>query len=167
MQVLDIGCGPGFITLGLAEAVVPGEVVGIDMQQSQVQRARDLATEHGVANVHFEVGDAYGLPFPDHSFDAVFAHAVLLHLREPVRALAEMRRVLRKGGIAGVREADHGTMLFAPATPLLDEWLALMNRKLLHLGGNPFEGRRLRRLLMDAGFARAEMTSSTHTAGSH
>src|SRR5215471_8470817 len=66
MRMLDVGCGPGSITLGLAEVVAPGEVVGIDMQQSQVQQARDLAVERGFANVRFEVGDAYHLPFPDH-----------------------------------------------------------------------------------------------------
>jgi ubiquinone/menaquinone biosynthesis C-methylase UbiE len=66
MCLLDVGCGPGSITLGLADAVVTGELVGIDMQQSQVQQARHRAVERGVANVRFEVGDAYRLPFPDH-----------------------------------------------------------------------------------------------------
>ena len=122
MQVLDVGCGPGSITVGLAEVVAPAEVVGIDVQQSQVQRAHDLAVERGIANVRFEVGDAYGLPFSDHSFDAAFAHTILIHLREPERALAEIRRVLRPGGIAGVREPDFGTMLFAPE-PLLGSGL--------------------------------------------
>ena len=53
----------------------------------------------GVTNAHFEVADVYSLPFPDGFFDAVFAHAVLMHLREPVRALEEVRRVLRPGGM--------------------------------------------------------------------
>ncbi len=166
MQVLDVGCGPGSITLGLADAVVPGEVVGIDMQQSQVQRARDRAVEHGVSNVRFEVGDAYRLPFTDRSFDAVFAHTILMHLREPVRALAEMRRVLRPSGIAGVRDPDYGTMLFAPAHPRLEQWLALMIRLRQHSGGYPFVGRRLRRLLLEAGFVRAEASASVFSAGS-
>jgi ubiquinone/menaquinone biosynthesis C-methylase UbiE len=117
MRVLDVGCGPGSITVGLAEVVAPGEVVGIDVQQSQVERARDLAVERGVANVRFEVGDVYRLPFLDHSFDAVFAHTVLMHLQEPVRALAEARRVLRPGGITGVRDPDYGTMLSLPRRP--------------------------------------------------
>jgi len=165
-HVLDVGCGPGAITLGLAEAVVPGEVVGIDMQQSQVQRARDLATERGIANVHFEVGDAYRLPFPDRAFDAVFAHTVLMHLGEPVRALAEMRRVLRPGGIVGVRDPDFETMLFAPTTPLLEQWLALMIRLRQHSGAHSFVGRHLRRLLLEGGFERAEASASVWSAGS-
>jgi ubiquinone/menaquinone biosynthesis C-methylase UbiE len=166
MQVLDVGCGPGSITLGLAEVVVLGEVVGIDVQPSQVQRARDQAVQRGVANVRFDVGDAYRLPFPTRSFDAVFAHTVLMHLREPVRALSEMRRVLRPGGIVGVRDPDYGTMVFAPATPLLEQWLALMIRLRQHSGGDPFVGRHLRRLLLEGGFVRADASASVWNAGS-
>jgi len=98
MQLLDVGCGPGAITLGLAQTVAPGEVVGVDIQASQVDRARALAAERRITNARFEVADINRLPFPDGSFDAVFAHTVLMHLREPVRALEEMRRVLRPGG---------------------------------------------------------------------
>ena len=94
IRVLDLGCGPGSITLGLAEAVAPGEVVGVDFQPSQVAQAQALGAARGLMNVRFEVADVYRLPFPDGSFDAAFAHVVLMHLREPVRALAEMRRVL-------------------------------------------------------------------------
>lgn len=100
MRVLDLGCGPGSITLGLAETVAPGEVVGVDLQPSQVAQAQALGAARGMMNARFEVADVYRLPFPDGSFDAAFAHVVLMHLREPVRALAEMRRVLRPGGIA-------------------------------------------------------------------
>jgi ubiquinone/menaquinone biosynthesis C-methylase UbiE len=101
MRLLDLGCGPGSITLGLAEKVAPGEVVGVDLQPSQVAQAQELSAARGVKNVRFEIADVYRLPFPDASFDAVFAHVVLMHLREPVRALMEMRRVLRPGGIVG------------------------------------------------------------------
>jgi ubiquinone/menaquinone biosynthesis C-methylase UbiE len=100
MRVLDLGCGPGSITLGLAETVAPGEVIGVDLQPSQVAQAQALGAARGMMNARFEVADVYRLPFPDGSFDAAFAHVVLMHLREPVRALAEMRRVLRPGGIA-------------------------------------------------------------------
>ena len=96
MRVLDAGCGPGSITLGLATAVAPGEVVGIDAQPSLVEQARALAVQRSVTNVRFEVADVYDLPFPDGSFDAAFANTVLQHLREPVQALAELIRRLLK-----------------------------------------------------------------------
>src|SRR5262245_31619193 len=97
MPLLGRGCGPAFLTLGLAEVVAPGDVVGIDLQPAQVEQARALAGTRGVTNVGFEVADLYTLPFPDGAFDAVFAHTVVIGLREPVRALAELRRVLRPG----------------------------------------------------------------------
>jgi SAM-dependent methyltransferase len=59
MRLLDVGAGPGTITLGLANAVAPGEVVGIDIDSVQVERARSLAAEHQVVNVRFQTGDAY------------------------------------------------------------------------------------------------------------
>jgi SAM-dependent methyltransferase len=116
-------------------------------------------------NVRFEVADVYRLPFPDGSFDAVFAHAVLMHLREPVRALLEVRRVLRPGGIAGVRDSDWGGRIHAPATPLLEQWYALTVRVRQRNGGDPFMGRHHRRLLLEAGFARAEASVSVWSDG--
>ena len=129
------------------------------------QQAQALSAARGVMNARFEVADVYRLPFPDGSFDAVFAHAVLMHLREPVRALAEMRRVLRPGGIAGVRDWIGARRIHAPATPLLEEWYALTVRIRQRNGGDPFMGRHHRRLLLEAGFARAEASVSVSSAG--
>jgi ubiquinone/menaquinone biosynthesis C-methylase UbiE len=166
MRLLDVGCGPGSITLGLAEAVAPGQVVGIDVQSAQVEQARALARMRGIANVSFEVANAYRLPFPDDSFDAVFANGVVMHLRQPVQALAELFRVLRPGGIAGVRDPDWGSSLYAPMTPLLEHWLAVRAQARRHNGSDPFLGRHYRRLLLEAGFVRAEASASVESAGS-
>jgi len=62
MRVLDCGSGTGSITCDLAELVAPGEVVGLDLQPSQVERARTLARERGSDNVRSEVGSIYALP---------------------------------------------------------------------------------------------------------
>jgi ubiquinone/menaquinone biosynthesis C-methylase UbiE len=120
MRLLDSGCGIGSITIGLANAVAPGQVVGLDRDAEQVDRARALAAERGVANVRFEVGDVYTLPFPDASFDAVFAHQLLPWLREPVAALNEFRRVLTDNGVAGVRTIDPTFCVMDPVIPPLD-----------------------------------------------
>ena len=166
MRVLDVGGDPGSITLGLASAVPPGAVVGIDLQFAQVERARAEAAGRGGTNVRFEAGDVYEVPFSDGSFDAVFAHPVLMHLREPVRALTELRRVLRPGGIAGVRDPDRGAHLLAPTTPLLEQWHALRVRVRWHNGGDLFLGRHQRRLLLEAGFVWAEASVAVESAGS-
>ncbi|MFN8389959.1 MAG: methyltransferase domain-containing protein [Bdellovibrionota bacterium] len=165
MRVLDVGCGPGSMTLGFAEAVDPGDVVGVDVQPSQVAQAQALSATRGTKNIRFEAADAYELPFSDASFDAVFAYAVLWHLREPLRALAEIRRVLRPGGIVGICDCDWGGRIHAPMTPLLEQWYAVTIRVRQRNGGDPFSGRNERRLLLDAGFERAEASVSVWSGG--
>jgi SAM-dependent methyltransferase len=165
MAVLDVGCGPGSITLGLAAVVAPAEVVGVDLEPAQVEQARARAAERSVANARFEVANVYDLPFPNGAFDAVLIHTVLIGLREPVRALRELRRVLRPGGVVGVRDPDWGADLLAPTTPLLEQWWNVRWRVLKHNGGEAL-GRLLRGQLLEAGFARADAQATVSSAGS-
>jgi SAM-dependent methyltransferase len=156
MRVLDCGSGPGTITLGLAEAVAPGEVVGIDLSPIQVERGRALAVERGIDNARFEVGDIRHLPFADGTFDVAWASAVLMHLRDPVAALREMRRVVRPGGLLAVR--DHGYRLAEPRTPAVERYFALQSQIESATVGRPGQclGLQHRRLLLDAGCTRTE-----------
>src|SRR5262249_25721680 len=147
MHVLDCGCGPGSITLGLAHAVVPGSAIGIDLEVRQVAAARALATQQGVGNVTSEGATIHRLPFPDATFDAVFADNVLWHLREPLAALREMRRVLRRGGVVGIRDGEVGAEVLVPLTPHLARWQELWLRVLAHNGASPLYARHQRRLL--------------------
>lgn len=94
--VLDYGCGHGMAAIVLARR---GAVVaGFDLSPGYVCEARERAHANGVAGT-FVVADAEELPFPDRSFDAVWGNAVLHHL-DLARAGAELRRVLRPGGVA-------------------------------------------------------------------
>lgn len=155
MRLLDCGCGPGSITCGLAQAIAPGDAIGLDLSPSQVARARALAAALGVTNLHVLVGDAYRLPFADASFDVVFAHNVLEHLRDPLAALREMRRVLRPGGLVAIRDPDYGSLIWAPSTPLLDKASRLLLR-LRELAGSPYYARNQRAMLSEAGFVHIE-----------
>src|SRR5499425_656668 len=80
MRLLDIGCGPGSITRGLAERLAPGEVVGLDASADVLAIARDDGAASRLTNLRYQQGSAYALPFPDGSFDVVFAHQLLQHL---------------------------------------------------------------------------------------
>jgi ubiquinone/menaquinone biosynthesis C-methylase UbiE len=158
--VLDIGCGPGTITLGLAARVAPGRVVGIDREPAPLTAARTAADEKGLQNVDFAVGDAYALDFADDRFDIVHAHQVLQHLTDPVAALVEMRRVCRPGGLVAVRDADYAAMTWHPANPRLDRWLDIYHRVARNNDAEPDAGRLLKSWTLAAGFTGLTCTAS-------
>ena len=116
-SVLDAGCGPGTITVGLAAGVAPGRVTAIDTSQEVLAEAAALAAGQGVTNVEFAVADLYALPYPDSSFDIVHAHQVLQHLADPVAALRELGRVCRPGGVVAARDGDYAGMIWYPENP--------------------------------------------------
>lgn len=149
-RVLDVGCGPGTITVGLARRVAPGSVVGIDNEPAPLREAQTNAQD--VANVSFVVGDVYQLDFPNGGFDVVHAHQVLQHLAEPVAALREMRRVCRPGGIVAVRDADYTATTWYPPDPHLDRWAELYQRVARSNHAEPDAGRRLLSWAQAAGF---------------
>jgi ubiquinone/menaquinone biosynthesis C-methylase UbiE len=77
MRLIDCGCGPGSITVALAQEVAPGVAIGIDFREDALAQGRRLAREREIANVAFQAATVYQLPYADGSFDAAFACAVL------------------------------------------------------------------------------------------
>ena len=136
--MLDVGCGPGTVTIDLARAVSSGHVTGIDISEEVIEIARRALHDSDVHNVDFEVGDVYGLSFDDKSFDVVYAHQVLQHLSKPVAALSEMRRVLRDGGLLAVRDSDYAAFSWSPDDPRLDRWMDIYQRltRINHVDAN-------------------------------
>ena len=152
MTLLDCGCGPGTITIGLAETVAPAEVVGVDIEAGQIEIAHSKAVDLGISNLRFETGNAYELPYADNSFHAVFSGSLIEHLGDPVKALREMYRVLKADGIVGLRNSDFAGIIISPSNPLLDRAIDLYIKFRQYNGGEPYIGRRLRALLREAGF---------------
>lgn len=163
MELLDVGCGPGTISLDLAARVAPGRVVAIDASPDVVARAEALRAERGVENITFSTGDAYALDHPDHRFDVVHAHQVLQHLTDPGRALVEWRRVLRPAGLLAARDSDYAAFTWAPAEPLLDRWLELYHQITRHNRAEPDAGRFLLGWAQRAGYSEVTASSSTWT----
>ena len=164
MRLLDFGCGPGTITNDLADHLAPnGSVVGIDSSETVIEQARSAAVEMGVSNVEFEVNSIYATGYEDARFDAAFAHQVLQHLSEPIRALEEARRVLKPGGICAVREVDWGTSTVWPSDERLSKFFSVYNRVADRNGGDVFAGRRLKQWFTEAGFSDLVVTTSTWT----
>lgn len=160
MSVLDVGCGPGSITLDLAEHIAPATVTGVDLLASHLDTARAQAQRRGIANVAFTVGDAYQLPFPSASFDAGFAHALLYQLEEPLAALDELYRVIKPGGVVGLRDSDFAGSLHYPGSRRVDQAMVLVPLVIKELGGDPQFGRRQRTALLDAGFRQVTVTAT-------
>ncbi|TVY31452.1 putative methyltransferase, partial [Lachnellula subtilissima] len=132
-RILDVGCGPGSITIDLAKIVPQGHVTGIEYTAAPLSGARALAAERGVSNVHFQEGDIHRLPFEDAVFDVVHAHQVLQHISDPVLGLREMRRVCKEGGIVAVRESAY--MRMYPLTPGLEKYGVLYDEVAKAKGG--------------------------------
>lgn len=165
MRVLDCGCGSGSITLGLAEAVSQGEVVGIDIGEAPIKYAREVAKEKGVSNAIFEVASVYEIPFEDESFEAVLSNKVLEHLQDPADGLKEMYRVLKPGGVIGISDNDVDGILMAPKDDPIQDMFNLWFRVWEYNGGNPRIGKHLRGMLHEAGFKHVQGMSRTRFGG--
>jgi ubiquinone/menaquinone biosynthesis C-methylase UbiE len=100
-RVLDVACGTGLVSLPAAAAVgSEGSVVGTDISDGMVDKARSAAESEGLANASFERMEAENLAFPDASFDVVLCSLGLMYVPDPLAGLREAHRVLKAGGVA-------------------------------------------------------------------
>ena len=152
MSLLDCGCGPGPLTLGFAELVAPGRVVGIDIEPTMIDQANELKSDGGPDNLEFQVGDIYDLSFEDGEFDVVFSSAVIEHLSDPVRALREVLRVTKPGGIGAVIRTDWSFPFIVPECPELSRFFELFEGGFNRIGGSLNRGRFLSAHMREAGF---------------
>ena len=153
MEVLDAGCGPGSITLDLAQAVLPGRVIGIDRETAQTQRGARIAEGCQITNVHFQTASVYELPFENTSFDLVFSHALFEHLADPAAALAEFRRVLRPGGMVALCSPDWNAFDITPYPDAVGKAIHAYRHLQAQNGGSTAAGARLAEWLESNGFA--------------
>jgi ubiquinone/menaquinone biosynthesis C-methylase UbiE len=166
-RILDVGCGPGSITLGLAQ--VARHVTGVDLADADegFDEARAYAAAHGIENVEFREGSIYELDFPEASFDACTLLSMLETLDEPLAALAEVRRVVRPGGLVAASSIEYGGLILAgPDEPLLRRFYDL-RLQIYEAQGDVHihRGRELRGLLLAAGFERVEAWTTYFSYG--
>ncbi|MFW9769431.1 MAG: methyltransferase domain-containing protein [Candidatus Thorarchaeota archaeon] len=121
MKVLDAGCGTGAVTRRIARRVAPSKVVGVDLDEFFIEKAKEFAAKKEIENIQFEVGDVANLRFSDSVFDLSYSRLVLMHVQDPVKVVSELRRVTKSGGIVGVSDTDDDAMLIYPSIPISTE----------------------------------------------
>jgi ubiquinone/menaquinone biosynthesis C-methylase UbiE/RimJ/RimL family protein N-acetyltransferase len=162
MRLLDVGCGPGTITMDLAERLGPqGHVTALEVTDEALGLARAEADRRGTATVDFVTGNVEALDLPDGAYDVVHAHQVLQHVADPVRALREMRRVCRPGGLVAARDSDYPAFAWHPTVPELDRWLEVYLSVARSNRAEPAAGRRLLSWARSAGFTDVHAGAST------
>ncbi len=95
-QVLEIGCGTGIVTLGVADYV--DRITAVDISPKMIKVAEEKANNYNSDNITFEVQDGCNLPYQDESFDVVLMFNLLHFLKEPALQIRESYRVLKRGG---------------------------------------------------------------------
>jgi SAM-dependent methyltransferase len=151
-RVLECGCGTGAQTVHLAASSPEAQILSVDISAESLAQAKEKVEVAGHGNVAFQVADVFDLPFAGESFDHVFVCFLLEHVREPERALVNLRRVLRPGGSITVIEGDHGSWYCHPTSPEAERTVSCLVEIQARLGGDALIGRRLFPLLSGAGF---------------
>lgn len=105
MRALDVACGSGAVTRVMAQIAGNGRVTGVDASAARVEEARQRAAAAG-CDIQFVKGVGHALPFADHEFAFTHARMVFQYLPDPLRVLAEMKRVTQPGGRVVVIDLD-------------------------------------------------------------
>lgn len=160
LRVLDFGCGPGTISAGLARAIDPGELHGVDMEASQIDLAREVARAYGQDNAKFHVGDVTALDCEDDFFDVAHCHNVLMHVPDTQAVLTEVKRVLKPGGILACREMICESSFSNPDFGVLNKAWGMFADLLEADDGHSQMGKDMKASILEAGFENIRMTGS-------
>ncbi len=157
-KILDVGCGPASITVGLARWAHRGHVTGIEPGGEILNTAAATVASSGVGNVTIEAASVYALPYPADSFDMAYAHQVTQHLSDPVRAISAMAQVVRPGGWVAVRDSDYSTMRSYPSSDEIARWRELYRTVSRRNGAELDAGRHLFAWFRAAGLTQVQMS---------
>ena len=151
MRVLDVGCGPGDSSFAAAAVVGPeGEVLGVDRSHAAVARATAARRRAGLGHVRFAVADLEAVVLAG-GFDAAIGRGVLVHLRRPAAALAQVAAAVEPGGIVAFQELVVSSATTSPRVPLYARVHRLLQATLSAAGLDPDLGRQLHGVFRDAG----------------
>ena len=152
-KILEAGCGVGSQTKIIAPKNPSCHFTSIDISVTSLEKAKTMIQALNIKNVMLQIGDIFDLHFETESFDHIIVCFVLEHLSNPVQALLNLKKVLRKGGTITVIEGDHGSAYFYPRSDAAQKTInCQVQLQALH-GGNALIGREIYPLLYKAGFS--------------
>ena len=152
-KILEAGCGVGSQTKIIAPKNPSCHFTSIDISEASLEKVKTMIQALNIKNVMLQIGDISDLHFEAESFDHIFVCFVLEHLSNPVQALLNLKKVLRKGGTITVIEGDHGSAYFYPRSDAAQKAInCQVQLQALH-GGNALIGREIYPLLYKAGFS--------------
>ena len=161
MRVLDLACGPGIVSVLLAEAVAPAEVIGVDLSESLLDEARAYAASRSASNVRFQQGNVYSLDDSLGQFDFIYTRFLFQHLADPETALRVIRSRLAPGGKLCVADIDDTWLTLHPEPDGFRSFTEQAARGQAANGGDRQVGRKLGGMLQAAGLQEVAVQVTT------
>ncbi|NOX99693.1 MAG: methyltransferase domain-containing protein [Verrucomicrobia bacterium] len=158
MSAIDVGCGPGLVSLTMAKVVGPkGKVIGIDTSQDLLKAAEKSQESAGLENVSFHEADAYDIDLPEETFDFAYSRLVFQHLAEPQVALDQILNVLKPGGLMCLVDIDDQWLSVEPEPEAFRKMVDRSVQIQAEQGGDRYIGHKLGAFLERAGFDAVDM----------
>src|SRR6185436_9361566 len=153
-RILDVGCGPGFATIDLAQRVGPrGKVVAVDISQRFLTHLEERASARGLTNVRAVQGSVERMEVGESGFDGAYARWVLCFVRRPAAVLRQVARRLKRGGVFVIQDYFHyENLVIAPECEAFRRVIRAVHQSWRARGGDADIGCRLPGLLRRAGF---------------
>lgn len=153
MRAIDIGCGTGDVTREIAKKVYPSQMIGFDISLDRVAASRLKDIETGLENLSYQNGTVYEMGFDDDVFDLAWARFLFEYLKEPLKGLLEIKRILKPGGRAVIGDLDGNCIYHYPISDSLNGKIERMLNFIGERAGfDPYVGRKLYHLFYQAGF---------------
>ncbi|HEX5221607.1 MAG TPA: methyltransferase domain-containing protein [Verrucomicrobiae bacterium] len=158
-RILDVGCGPGFATIDLAQRVGRrGKVVAVDISQRFLDHLKERATACGLTNIQTIQASVERLPIRESDFDGAYARWVLCFVPRPAAVLTQVARRLKRGGVFVIQDYyQYENILIAPECEAFRRVFRAVHKSWRARGGDPDIGCRLPGLLRRAGYEVREM----------
>ncbi|MEH0023006.1 MAG: methyltransferase domain-containing protein [Desulfobacter sp.] len=150
-NIVDIGCGPGFVTAQIAENNPTCSVSGLDTSEELLAVANDFTYKYQ-ENLNFKLADAYNTKFANDSVDFIYNRLIYQHIEHPVDALTEAKRILKPRGRICILDIDDQMQIFYPELPSFPKLQKIAGENQQEYGGDRLIGRKLPSLLKEAGY---------------